>query len=129
MFAVALAGSIACGSEGVQFRTVLMREWEPPGMSGVRFGAFSFVLANRNGDTIFQSTLEGDGVTSNNDKAVWLEQGNGFVKVAREGEQGPGLAGGANYASFHPAAVNDPGTIRLGGPTSGNGQALFTRAA
>jgi hypothetical protein len=54
--------------------------------TGVKFGSFSPPVINDRGETAFDATLSGTGVTGANTTGVWSEGGgNGLQLLARQG--------------------------------------------
>ena len=52
------------------------------------------------GGFTFSTGLSGTGTTSTNDTALWLSDNSGYLLIAREGEQVPGLPVGCYFSDF-----------------------------
>ena len=88
--------------------------------SGVVFGddffdSFSRVLLNDLGQTAFEATLTGTGVTRTNHVGIWSEGGGGGLElVARAGDPAPGAGPGVNFGNT-PGFSPFFGSLRLNG--------------
>ena len=77
-----------------------------PGLSGIDFasavtgGTLSRPLLNNEGRIAFLSYLEGAGITTQNNTALWFGVGTHFALLARTGEQAPGVETGAGFAAL-----------------------------
>ncbi len=77
------------------------------------------MLSDNAGNVYFGSLLQGTGVTSANDSAVWFGAAPSFPLALREGSPVPGLAG-INWSSFLIPRVHD-GILTLTGSVAGAG--------
>jgi hypothetical protein len=100
--------------------TLVARQGDPAVSAGpgVNLGEFARVLLNDAGQSMFLSTLSGPSVTPASDTALWAQDGDELVLVAREGDLAPG-AGGARFGSL--ADVGNG----LGQQFNGRGQVAF----
>jgi hypothetical protein len=87
-------------------RNVALQGTQATGMpAGALFGALQSgglnesVVCNEDGETLFNSTVTGGGVTVANDSGLWLDDGATVSLLAREGNLPPGLPGGSFYSS------------------------------
>lgn len=80
---------------------------------------------NSLGQTVFQVTLGGDGVTAANDEGIYLGDGTtAFVEIARKG-QAPSGGTGTLTSLFPAAQLNDAGQVAYGGRVAGDGITSF----
>lgn len=101
---------------------------QAPGVpTGVKFASLNDPAINNTGAVAFVGILEGTGVTSDNDRAVWAQAGDELFLVAREGdsiEVSPGVfktLKELGYASIKPvgneegraSTFNDMGQLAL----------------
>lgn len=78
-----------------------------PGLSGVNYGSLSSVRINANGQVSYLSALNGTGVTTENDSAVWRDG----TLVMREGNVTP-IASGVSYGLLlSTPEINDAGQV------------------
>jgi len=79
---------------------IAIEDQAAPGIPGVRLGgSFSAPVVSDGGRVVFTSFLRGQGVTQDNDLALFESgPGAGLRLLAREGDQAPGLAPGIVYA-------------------------------
>lgn len=84
---------------------------------GVDIGGFTSPLVfNGRGDVIFFNRLAGASVSTANDQILWRWQDGQLRKIAREGDQAPGVAAGVVFDSITydgqaPAVSNDQGDV------------------
>jgi hypothetical protein len=72
---------------------LVARKGEPaPVTGGAVFGGFLGETVNYDKQTIFWSTLTGNGVTSTNNEGIWLNDGVSNVLIARKGSAVPHLS-------------------------------------
>ncbi len=62
------------------------------------------------GNVLFQATLNGPGVSAQNDAGLWLFDGSATTRVARNGDGAPGYPSGVKLASVG-GQVADDGTV------------------
>jgi len=135
------------GPSGSSPLALLVREGDPaPGAgAGVSYGEISGFfdpVAPRNpvngaGQVAFTAALTGTGVTSSNDRSLWLTDGAGGVSlVAREGDAAPGTGAGVVFGSFDFSyALNEAGDVAFSanlagtGVTTSNDASLWIRPA
>jgi hypothetical protein len=152
---VVLAGLLIflCANESVAdpsdfLRVVALSRSPAPGAPGAVFGALtpgdpnannfdSIPVLSNSGHVSFIAQLQSGtgGVSTNNDKGIWLERSGMLELVAREGDQAPGLPSGARYTSFGLiASINTAGQIAFtssleqgtGSVTSSNDQTVWS---
>lgn len=87
------------------------------------------------GAVAFGGSLAGDGVTTDNDWAVFANSGGALEIVAREGSDAPGLGTGVEFSDFDvfaipgATALNRTGTVLFNGPLRGAGIDLTNNRA
>ena len=84
-----------------------------PGTSAT-YGSFRNPVLNDSGQTAFQSSLTGGGVTLSNNFGIWSEGSGSLALVAREGDVAPGT-GSAEYSRFDFLVLNDAGQTAFQG--------------
>jgi hypothetical protein len=111
----------------------------PAGVRHLEFG--SPVVYGREGGVMVVSLLVGEGVTPNNNTALFAGSSGALQVVARTGDQAPGTSAGVVIGAFDPirdrtaAYVNAKGdvvflnTLRGAGVTTANDGAIFVREA
>lgn len=77
-----------------------------PGLNGVSFADANDYqsprpLVNAQDRIAFSIYLRGQGVTTQNNSALWMGTGNQYALVARGGMQAPGVAAGTNFSSVN----------------------------
>lgn len=127
--ACVLAALVAGGSSkaaDITYETRALTETDGalgPGLGvGVRFRTFDQPVLNGAGQTAFQGSLAGTGVTGGNEFGIWSEGGgSGLALVAREGNQAPGTAVGVNFSSLFDPVLNGAGQTAFRGILTGAG--------
>jgi hypothetical protein len=79
-----------------------------PGLGNVQFLNFTGFTFNNDGNTAFSATLTGNGVTTDNDESIWVEDGGALQLIAREGDAAPG---GGHYWILYPPALSGGGEV------------------
>ncbi len=107
------------------------REGETPlGVTeGLKFSTSNLDIVGYNevGDLAVSTYLEGAGVTSANDQALWVRRDDGFHLIVREGDHAVGTVGEVNYAQIlTPAALNATGQVAFQALLSGPGVSYLT---
>ncbi|MDX9910605.1 MAG: GC-type dockerin domain-anchored protein [Phycisphaerales bacterium] len=76
--------------------------------AGVNYSGISRTYANAEDRVVFYTFLDGVGVDTTNDRAIFSDQaGGGLVALARKGDQAPGHATGVVYADPSDFRIND----------------------
>lgn len=91
---------------------------------GVRFKDLSFgerMMMDGLGQTYFEATLEGAGVSTANDRGFWRENQGNLSLLAREGDVAPGLGQTANFSALSSLVVNSGGQFAFIGNVTGSG--------
>ncbi len=112
------------GAQDFPIRTVLLSDADPGTGDGAAFEKFLFVTLNDAGDVVFEAELEGPGVTSSNDRGLWLVTRTGdLVLLGREGDLAPDpIVPGARFRDFiAPATLNNSGTAAFEAILTGPG--------
>jgi hypothetical protein len=121
--------------------TTLMREGDPaPGLAGLTFANFSYAMHSSggagggSGRLLMSAQVAGPGVTTSNNRALWVGPPGALELVMRSGLDAPGLPGVIMSAPLEPCL--SPGgeiafvTILTGaGVVSANNNALWGRNA
>ncbi|MEM8946430.1 MAG: choice-of-anchor tandem repeat NxxGxxAF-containing protein [Planctomycetota bacterium] len=76
---------------------------------GVKFRFIRGPVFNDAGQTAFNAVVAGDGVDAADDTGIWKENLGDLTKVARTGEQAPGVPMGINFRSLGSPALNAAG--------------------
>ncbi len=130
--------ALAAQAQDVPVRTLLLSDADPGTGDGATFDRFSEASINEAGEVVFLGFLEGPGVTSANDRGLWLVTRTGtLVLLAREGDPAPGtVVSGAVFSAFTtPVTLNDSGVAAfravVSGPgvNAGNNEAIYTASA
>jgi hypothetical protein len=98
-----------------------------PGLGGPTFNASRLLLLyNAAGQSAFNATVLGAGVTMANDGVIYREDASGDLHlVAREGDAAPGTAAGVNFNSIASDFVlNGAGQVAFHGTLTGPGIAI-----
>lgn len=114
---VAIAGIDAAGVTGVivgmpqQTPTVLVISGTaaPGTPAGVVFSSFSNAWPDALGRVVIEATVAGPGITTANDRGLWLHNGASLVFIAREGQSVAGISGlpaGTTMVGFNSPAFN-----------------------
>jgi len=91
---------------------------------GVQFKDFSFgerMMIDGMGQTYFEATLQGAGVSTANDRGFWQESHGSLSLLAREGDLAPDLDSTANFSTLSSLVVNSSGQIAFIGGLTGSG--------
>jgi hypothetical protein len=108
-FRAGLTGSGVTGTnnEGIwsegsgSLNLVARRGDDAPGTAvGIKFGSFDNPLLNAAGHIAFASRLSGAGVTSANDRGIWIERAGILELVAQEDNQAPGAPSGVKFSGL-----------------------------
>jgi hypothetical protein len=84
----------------------------PPGApAATRFAFFFKPKINSGSRAVFRAVIEGEGVTTSNDAAVWFEGPNGLTLLAREGDPAPGAFDNATFRSISSPSINAAGQV------------------
>ena len=87
-----------CFAQDIEYRTVALRGDAAPGTDpGTTFFSFEDPMIDDEGNTAFVATLFGTGVTSDNQRGLWVERDGVLTLVAREGFQAPGQPSGVVF--------------------------------
>jgi hypothetical protein len=74
-------------------------------IAGVQYRApDSAPRINDSGEVVFATLVAGSGVTTDNDRVLWLSTSSGVEIVAREGDHAPGTGAGVNFSLIEPTA-------------------------
>ena len=93
-----------------------------PGVLGATFTAFAPPQIDAEGNVLVMASMEGPGIDSSNDVAVWFGQPGAIAMVAREGEPAPDMPAGVVYDCVGAyAAVSETGWIALTAYVAGPG--------
>jgi hypothetical protein len=95
----------------------------PDVSAGVGFSHNSLLALtlNDSGHLLFSTYLQGPGVTSQNDRSIWVHRGEEFDLVARGGGHAEGIPGDAFYAGFFTTTINATGQIVFATDITGPG--------
>ncbi len=92
---------------------------------GAKFNSFSPPVINNRGETAFDATLFGTGVTGSNMSGVWSEGGgNGLQLIARQGSAVPSFVAGDNFGlpgTWEGPVINDAGATAFTATVFGPG--------
>jgi hypothetical protein len=115
------------GSAGMQ---LIAREGAPvPGMDASLSTLGNRIALNEQGQTAFQSLLEGSSVNSTNNAAIWLGSSAPLELVARAGSRAPGTPAGVYYDYFADPGLNAAGQIAFAAAvTGGYGAGIWSGA-
>ena len=101
----------------------------------IRDASSNRILLNDGGETAFDVTLIGDGVTTANNQALLIETPrDGIRMVARKGQEAPGIEGNVRFADLGFRALNMAGQAAFPaaligeGVNDANDMAIFTEA-
>ena len=93
-----------------------------PGVLGATFTGFAPPQIDAAGNVLLRAWMEGPGIDSNNDAAIWLGQPGAIAIVAREGDPAPDMPAGVVYADVGLyAVVSETGWIAFTAYVSGPG--------
>ncbi len=96
----------------------------PGTSSGVHFDAFSlssWPVLNDAGQTAFRGNLTGAGVTSTNNRGIWVEDADTLELVARTGDPAPGTAVGVRFSDLALPTLNSAGQTAFRANLTGTG--------
>ena len=130
-------GSINCilqGGSSFPVGAVMVGGAQAPGLDpGVQYDSFnSFSRSpaiNMFGTTVFESELQGAGVSSFNDESLWYGTPGQVSALARRGDQAPGLAAGIFYGDPQWWTVDSTGTVTFVMGLQGAGTTPFNDGA
>jgi len=89
---------------------LVIRNGDPaPGLHDVTLSRTFYLSMNGMGRVSFASTLDGFGVDSTNDEAIWSDADGSLRMIARLGE--PALGTNASFKDFFFPSINDAGEI------------------
>ncbi len=75
-----------------------------------------------NGTLAFNASVDGPGITSSNDRGIWVGQPGSPSLAAREGNAAPGTAAGVTFATLpNIVTTNSAGQVAFGATLSGSG--------
>jgi hypothetical protein len=126
----AITPDVSASNAVTDFRTVLLSGQQAPQLpAGVKFAVSqssmskNFPAINQTGQIAFNAVLTGNGVTSANNAAIYLDQGGDLRMLGRTGNQAPGLASGVTFSIFPDNFVNltDQGVVVFRATLSGTG--------
>jgi hypothetical protein len=94
-----------------------------PGLGGLAFNASALTLVhNVSGQSAFNASVSGAGVTSANDLVIYVQDAGGDLRlVAREGNAASGTATGVVFNSLFDFAMNSAGQLAFQSALSGTG--------
>jgi len=96
----------------------------------ITYKSFVVPILNRDGDIAFEAILQGPGVTTVNDEAIFSDgTGNALGLVAREGDAAPGVGAGINHSGIARVVFNDDDRIMFSGDLVGSGIDLTNSAS
>lgn len=120
----AVVGTCAFAVAAVPVQTLALTGQAATGATPA--GTFSQVFGppsqSHAGTAIFQSQISGPGITSSNNRGIWIRQQDGLALAAQLGDQVLGLPNGTIYGEFSGSgSVNGAGQVALGVALSGPG--------
>lgn len=104
--------------------TLLLREGDAASAAGagVHFGDFFEFELNDSDHYTFASTLQGTGVTTTNDAAIWVARGSGMDLIARESNFAAGTTPGVTYGgTLREVRINAASRVAFLGSLAGTG--------
>jgi hypothetical protein len=110
------------GTPGNLQRVAYSGQVAPVGVAGVTFddvGAFDELRFNDAGDVGFRATVDGAGVTFDNDLALFAVRDGGTKLVARAGNAAPGMGAGVTFDTFTHYSMNGEGQMAFLATTTG----------
>ena len=100
---------------GQTWDTILLQGDQPPGLpAGVQFSSTpaSIRVSAKTGDVLISKELEGVGVNSTNDRAIWVWRNGSLNLIVRSGDLAPGDPDGGTFDSFESIyLINDLGDV------------------
>ncbi|HYE63752.1 MAG TPA: choice-of-anchor tandem repeat NxxGxxAF-containing protein [Phycisphaerales bacterium] len=114
--------------------TVIREGDAAPGLPGLTHGTISVVIPSGGGRVLMTSQLAGPGVTTTNNRAIWVGTPGNFSLVMRSGDPAPGLPG-VSPTAFLDVCLSPAGhiafltTLTGTGVTSTNNTALWGRTS
>lgn len=128
--AVLATGQVAVAE--VRYQTIALTGRPAQGAgAGVNYAALFTPGLNNSGQVALSASLAGNGVTPDNDQAIFVGSYSSPQLVAREGDPAPGAPAGVSYASVTLPRLNDSGQmiyliqLRGLGVTTANDSALY----
>jgi hypothetical protein len=121
--------SIWRGTPGNLQRIAYGTQTAPVGVAGVRFddiGAFSNLRLNDSGQVAFEASLEGTGVTFDNNSGLFVAGSGGVTMVARTGNAAPGMGAGAVFDGFQQFSLNGAGRVAFIANATGGSAGSYT---
>jgi hypothetical protein len=106
---------------------LIARSGSPTPIAGVNFATPDpNPRINDSGQVVFVTSVTGSGVTSANNRILWLTTPSTAEVLARRGTQAPGTPDGVTFNQFEavPAAINGPGQVAFTATLSGTGVVL-----
>ena len=112
----------ASGPPGA-FAPLYRRGDAAPGLGGPTFNASALTLVhNVSGQTAFNASVSGAGVSSVNDLVIYAQDAGGVLRlVAREGNAAPGTGAGVVFGTLSDFAMNSAGEVAFQSSLSGTG--------
>ncbi|MDQ3438754.1 MAG: PEP-CTERM sorting domain-containing protein [Planctomycetota bacterium] len=105
-------------SQGAAFKPIIVAGTAAPGGGGATFSTSAAPAIDHAGNV---ASLGYIGPSTANDKGLWAGQPGDLTKVARIGEQVPGLIAGVNYLDLFNANVNNNGNLIFRAAATGAG--------
>ncbi len=132
-FGLVLLLAAPVAAQDAPITTRLLSDADPGTGDGAAFERFFDATLNEAGDLVFAAALDGPGVTSSNDRGLWLLTRTGTLTLlGREGDPAPGGPPGAVFRDFStPVPINAAGTVafraRRTGPSVdfGNDEVIY----
>jgi len=129
-----LAGSqfgVWAGPPGVIAAVAVPGQQAPGLAAGVTFRSALLPSINPGGQIVYLATIEGAGVTINNDRGIWIRSAGTSAIAVREAATAPGAGSFVGFGEFGQPAINASGAIAftntlIGLPvTDSNNRALY----
>ena len=96
-------------------RAVAIVNSATPGIAGTTIKNFPGLVyaSNGEGEVLVRATVEGGGVSSDDDTVLWVSRPDSVQQIAREGEDAPGVPGGGTFKdlTFLPLSINAEGSV------------------
>ena len=90
--------------------------------ANVTFSEFTESYVNSSGNVAFYATLAGDGVTTANNRGLWVQNTDGTISlVARTGDTVPGVNPDQKFATLVQSCFNSSGQIVMAAQMSADG--------
>ena len=124
---------VMVGAPGAE--TVLAREGDPAPGTGVAFGPLTLASAvqpelSASGHVAFVAAVQGEGVTAENQRGVWLGRAGDLRLLARAGDPAPGTEPGVVFGNlvFSQPAINARGEAAMRAGIEGSAVGLGDNA-